>query len=103
MRTVLDGVLAELRNWLTWSERPVDAIGPESPPQAIGQPAITEALAELTSRIEADGFAQIAGWSSEERRSLFAELESMRRLTFLIGELNEYLSRVHRWKSVYLK
>ncbi|MGO9265345.1 MAG: FUSC family protein [Candidatus Binataceae bacterium] len=103
MRTVLDGVLAELRNWLTWSERPVDAIGPESPPQATGQSAVTQALAELTSRIEADGFAQIAGWSSEERRSLFAELESMRRLTFLIGELNEYLSHVHRWNSVYLK
>jgi hypothetical protein len=96
MRIVLDGVLAELRNWLTWSEHPVDAKGSESPPQATGQPAITQALAALTTRIEADGFAQIAGWSTAERRNLFAELESMRRLAFLIGELNEYLSHVHR-------
>jgi len=95
VRVVLDGVLAELRDWLTWIENPAYT-GSGPPQKATEQPAITQALAELTGRIEADSFAQIAAWSVEERRSLFSELESLRRLEFLIGELNEYLSRIRR-------
>jgi uncharacterized membrane protein YccC len=94
-RTVLDSVLAELRAWLTWLEGPAGVVGSE-PPRPATAPALAQALAELISRIEADDYAQIAGWTVEARRSLFAELETMRRLAFLSGELNEYLSRVQR-------
>ena len=45
---------------------------------------------------EANGFAQLTGWSLEERRILFAELESLRRLAFLSGELNEFLACIQR-------
>jgi uncharacterized membrane protein YccC len=95
-QTVLDSVLAKLRAWLIWIERAADTTGAEPLPQATRQPDLATALAELTSRIEANNFARLAGWSVEARRSLFAELESMRRLVFLSGELDEFIVRVRR-------
>ena len=55
---------------------------------------IARSLEELSARLQADGFARVASWSLEQRRQLLAELESLRRLEFLMFELDEYLSRV---------
>jgi hypothetical protein len=55
---------------------------------------ISQPLEEYSARIEAQGFAQISPWTLEQRRRILAELESVRRLEFLMFKLDGYLSRV---------
>ena len=90
-------MLDSLRNWLAWTKSGMRELPSSSPTQTI-QPDATHTLAELTSRIEGDNFRQLVGWSSEERRGLFAELASLQRLVFLMSELNDYLSGIFKVK-----
>jgi hypothetical protein len=90
---ILDRVLDSLRNWLAWTKGSMREM-PSPTPAETAAPDATHALAELTSRIEGDNFGQLVGWSLEERRGLFAELASLRRLVFLMGELDGYLSGI---------
>ena len=55
---------------------------------------LAEPLGEFSSRLEEGGFARLESWPLEPRRTMIAELESMRRLVFLFGELNRYLADV---------
>jgi hypothetical protein len=55
---------------------------------------IAEPRKVFSSELEADGFARISSWSLQQRRQLLAELQSLRRLEFLMSELDDYLSRV---------
>jgi hypothetical protein len=57
---------------------------------------IAQPLEQLIARLGADGFAMIAAWTLVQRRQLLAELESLRRLEFLMFELDGYLSYVPR-------
>jgi hypothetical protein len=97
-RLALEALVGQLRVWLTWIDRPLNPANP--PPRAQEtRAAVTQALGELTSRIEADRFARLAAWGLEERRTLLAELASLQRLSVLFGELDEYLARVLRDRS----
>jgi hypothetical protein len=49
---------------------------------------------EFASRIEAQQYARIAEWSLEQRRRMLAELQSLRRLDFLMFELETYLAGI---------
>jgi hypothetical protein len=53
-----------------------------------------EPLNEFSSLLQENGFARLASWPLEPRRTMIAESESMRRLEFLLSELNRYLSDV---------
>jgi hypothetical protein len=55
---------------------------------------VAKPLAEFTSYLEEGGFARLATWPIEPRRTMIAELQSMRRLESLFSELNHYLSDV---------
>ncbi|HEX4209905.1 MAG TPA: FUSC family protein, partial [Candidatus Binataceae bacterium] len=55
---------------------------------------IANPMEDLSRRISAGGYAQIAAWSLEQRRQILAEMEALRRLEFLMRELDEYLARV---------
>jgi hypothetical protein len=55
---------------------------------------LAEALNEFSSRLEEGGFALLASWPLEPRRTMIAELQSMRRLESLFAELNRYLADV---------
>ena len=55
---------------------------------------VAQLIESLSERIGANGFVQIASWSLEQRRQILAELESLRRLAFLMRELDEFLARV---------
>ena len=57
---------------------------------------LAELLNEFSSHLEEGGFAQLASWPLEPRRTMLAELQSMRRLEFLFSELNQYLSDIPR-------
>jgi Fusaric acid resistance protein family len=94
----LKALVSQLQVWLTWIDRPLILANPPSWAQET-RAAMTRALGELTSRIEADRFARIADWGLEQRRTLLAELASLQRLSVLLGELDEYLARVLRARS----
>lgn len=51
-------------------------------------------VANYSDRVAADGFALIAPWSNDERRSILAEIESWQRLTQLFADLDDHLARV---------
>ena len=55
---------------------------------------IAKPLEEFATRIEAVGFARIAGWTLDQRRHTMGALESFRRIEFLMFELDAYLSHV---------
>jgi uncharacterized membrane protein YccC len=55
---------------------------------------LAEPLNEFSSHLEEGGFAQLASWPLEPRRTMIAELQSMRRLETLFSELNRYLTDV---------
>jgi uncharacterized membrane protein YccC len=55
---------------------------------------IARPMEEFAGRVEADGFALIAAWTLEQRRRILAELQSLRRLEFLMFELDTYLSSI---------
>ena len=66
--------------------------------QAIAQKNSADELAdpfnEFSSHLEEGGFARLASWPLEPRRTMLAELQSMRRLVVLCSELNRYLADV---------
>jgi hypothetical protein len=55
---------------------------------------IAQIVESLRDRVGANGFALISSWSLEQRRQMLTELESLRRLAFLLRELDEFLARV---------
>ena len=55
---------------------------------------LAEPLNEFSSQLEEGGFARLASWPLEPRRTMMAELQSMRRLEALFSELNRYLADV---------
>jgi hypothetical protein len=65
-------------------------------PPAICRDEIVLPLSRFISQIEAQNFAQLDTWKLEERRVLLSELQSLRRLEFLMTELDHYLHVVSR-------
>jgi uncharacterized membrane protein YccC len=55
---------------------------------------LTEPLNEFSSHLEEGGFARLESWPLEPRRTMIAELQSMRRLELLFSELNRYLADI---------
>ena len=55
---------------------------------------LAEPLNEFSSHLEEGGFARLASWPLEPRRTMIAELQSMRGLEFLFSELNRYLADI---------
>jgi hypothetical protein len=51
-------------------------------------------LKQFSSRLEEREFARIESWTSEQRRAILAELQSMHRLEFLLSELNRWLAQI---------
>jgi len=93
---VLAAILAGLESWLEFFEG-----GPDFSNARLANVLarhshreIMPALEEFSRRLEAQGFARISSWTLEQRRSILAELQSMRRLQFLMFELDRYLSSV---------
>ena len=55
---------------------------------------LAKPLNEFSSHLEEGGFAQLASWPFEPRRTMLAELHSMQRLKSLFSELNRYLADI---------
>jgi len=99
--TVFGALRTRLESWLAFYEsqqclnrNAAMAVGARHSRAAIAQP-----LERFSAQLGADGFARVASWTLAQRRQLLAELESLRRLEFLMFELDGYLSRVPGIKS----
>ena len=87
-----------LTSWLTFYEGPQCLSRTSALALAARQSRadIAQPLEQLIARLGTDGFALIAAWTLAQRRQILAELESLRRLEFLMFELDDYLSHVPR-------
>ena len=93
---VFDAIRRLLRSWLDFfsgaewfSASAARAIADKHSAGELAGP-----LNEFSSRLEENGFARLASWPFEPRRTMMAELQSMRQLVFLFSELNRYLADV---------
>jgi hypothetical protein len=51
-------------------------------------------IERFSSQLEERQFARIEAWTLEQRRTILAELQSMRRLDFLLSQLNRWLAQI---------
>jgi hypothetical protein len=93
---VFNAIRAQLLSWLDFfsgaeclSASAARAIAQKN---SVGE--LAEPLSEFGSHLEEGGFARLESWPLEPRRTMIAELQSMRRLEVLFSELNRYLADV---------
>ena len=113
---VLDAIRRHLQSWLDFfsgddslSAPAAQAIarahlagdsGPTKPLDAdlLSAPAggalLGRLIEQFSSRLEERQFARIESWTLEQRRAILAELQSMRRLEYLVSQLNRWLAQI---------
>jgi uncharacterized membrane protein YccC len=93
---VFDAIRQQLGSWLDFfsSAECLGASAARAVAQKYSADELAEPLNEFSSHLEEGGFARLESWPLEPRRTMIAELQSMRRLEFLSSELNRYLSHV---------
>jgi hypothetical protein len=94
---VLVAIRTRLESWLDLFERSasfISSTGAVTGFAGDSRSEIMPPLAEFGRRLEEQGFARISAWTLEQRRTILAELQSMRRLEVLMFELDRYLSSV---------
>lgn len=93
---VFNAIGGQLRTWLNFFNGP-EWFNP-SAARAIAVKQLSGGLAQslerYSSHLEEGGFARLASWPLEPRRTMMAELQSMRRLETLLSELNRYLADI---------
>jgi hypothetical protein len=89
-------VSRQLQSWLDFLSGP-DALSGEAA-RTIAQMHSSDDIAgpvkQFALRLEEDEFRRIQFWATDQRRMILAELQSMRRLEFLMPELNRWLAQV---------
>ncbi len=93
---VFDAIRRQLRSWLDFfsGAECLSASAARAIAEKQSADELAEPLNEFSSQLEKGEFAQMASWPLEPRRTMIAELESVRRLVFLISEMNRYLADV---------
>jgi hypothetical protein len=89
-------VRRQLQSWLDFFSGP-DALGGEAA-RSIAQAHSADDMAgpvnQFAARLEEDEFSRLQSWTVDQRRMILAELQSMRRLEFLMSELNRWLAEI---------
>ena len=93
---VLKAMVTELESWLTFFGGSENLSSAAAHAQALAHPRddILLPLERYSSRLVADNYEHLSPFTADQRRQILAELQSLRRLEFLVSELNEYLARV---------
>jgi hypothetical protein len=94
--SVLMVVRRQLEKWLEFYSRDdsLNAAAAEEIANAYSPDDLRRPLARYGSWIEENNFARISSWTLDQRRTIIAELQSMRRLDFLMGDLDRWLSEI---------
>jgi hypothetical protein len=93
---VFNAIRAQLISWLDFfnSAERLSASAARAIAENHSAGELAEPLNEFSLHLEEGGFARLASWPLEPRRTMMAELQSMRRLEFLFSELNRYLADI---------
>jgi len=102
---VVSAIRARLEWWLARFEaRPsFHGAGAIAFPGSNSRREIASSLSKFSSQLEAQGFARITSWTVQQRGTILSELQSLRRLEFLMAELDRYLSAVGRTASTLIR
>lgn len=94
--SVLEAIRRQLHSWLDFfsSADSLSAPAAAAIARAHAGDNVSSPLEQFGSQIEEQSFARIESWTLEQRRAILAELHSMRRLEFLVGELNKWLPQI---------
>jgi hypothetical protein len=86
----------QLQSWLDFfsggeslSARAAHAIAQAHSPDDVKVP-----LEQFGSRVDERQFARVESWTLDQRRVILAELHSMRRLEYLVSEMNRWLAQI---------
>ena len=93
---VFNAIRGQLISWLDFfsGAEGLSASAARAIAQKHSADELAEPLNEFSSQLEEGGFARLASWPLEPRRTMMAELQSMRRLELLFSELNRYLADI---------
>ena len=86
----------DLRSWFDFfsSDQCLSALAARGVALTLSSDQLSEPLAQFGSRLEEREFGRIASWTLEQRRTILAELQSMRRLEYLVSQLNRWLAKI---------
>jgi hypothetical protein len=94
-QAAIDSVKHRLQSWLEFFKSGDSLSSDGAATRSIGRADDSEdPLREFGARIEENAYARVASWTPEQRRGLLAELHSMRRIAFLLEELNQSLAKI---------
>jgi uncharacterized membrane protein YccC len=93
---VLDGIARALESWLTLFERAeaLNINATHALARSHSRTDIARPLETFATRLAANQYAALEAWSADQRRTILSELQSMRRLEFLVFELNRMLGQI---------
>jgi uncharacterized membrane protein YccC len=93
---VLDAIRGQLQSWLDFfsSAGSLNAPAAQAIARAHSPDDIEMPLEQFGSRLEEREFARIESWTLDQHRAVLAELHSMRRLEYLVSELNRWLAQI---------
>ena len=89
-------ICRHLRSWLDFfsSDQSLSAPAAGALLLTLSRSQLAEPLRHFGSRLEEREFARIASWTFEQRRTILSELQSMRRLEYLVFELNQWFAKI---------
>ncbi len=93
---VFEAVCRQLQSWEDFYDSAESLSAPAARAFALAHSTdeLRIPLEQFSSRLEEQQFARIESWTLEQRRAILAELQSMRRLEFLVSELNRFLPQI---------
>jgi uncharacterized membrane protein YccC len=93
---VLDTIRRHLQSWLDFfsSDDSLSAAAAQAIARAHSTDDLKMPLEQFGSRLEERQYARIESWTLEQRRAVLAELQSMRRLEYLVTQLNRWLAQI---------
>jgi Fusaric acid resistance protein family len=93
---VLEAIRRHLQSWLDFfgsadslSRPAAEAIARLHSPDDLKKP-----LEQFSSRLEEREFARLASWTLDQRSAILGELHSMRRVEYLVSQLNRWLAQI---------
>jgi fusaric acid resistance family protein len=93
---VLETIRQHLQSWLDFfsSDDSLNRSAAEAIARSHSLDDLQKPLEQFGSRLEEREFARIESWTLDQRRVVLAELHSMRRLEYLVAQLNRWLAQI---------
>jgi hypothetical protein len=99
---MIGAIRRQLQSWLDFFSSPDSLSAPaaQALARAHSPDDMKRPLEQFGSRIEEREFARLASWTLDQRRAILAELQSMRRLEYLLSQLNRWLPQIPGTASI---